>query len=235
MRGRLSKTRWLAIMVAALSLAGLLGWWQLHEGHDHDQPTDHDHDLHAETKEPEAPPSGQVKLTPEAVQLAKIETAPVVLGPLDNRVSFTGELVFNEERLAKIRSRVPGRVVQIVADYGQMVKPGEVLAIIDSVELSQAQMASRQAAAKFNAAQKAYDRARQLYEGKAISRAELQERQARLEVERADLDYAQNRLRLLGAGGVRVFAERLPVRRLPSPCAHPSPAGSWTGKSPPAW
>jgi cobalt-zinc-cadmium efflux system membrane fusion protein len=162
---------------------------------------DHDHAKHTETKEPEAPAPGQVRLTPEAVQQAKIETAPVVLGPLDNRVLFTGELVFNEERLAKIRSRVPGRVVQIVADYGQMVKPGEVLAIIDSVELSQAQMGSRQAAAKLNAAQKAYDRARLLYEGKAISRAELQERQARLEVERADLDYAQNRLRLLGAGG----------------------------------
>ena len=184
---------------------------------------DHDHAQHADTKEPEAPVPGQVKLTPEAVQQAKIETAPVVLGPLDNRVSFTGELVFNEERLAKIRSRVPGRVVQIVADYGQMVKPGDVLAIIDSVELSQAQMGSRQAAAKFNAAQKAYDRARLLYEGKAISRAELQERQARLEVERADLDYAQNRLRLLGAGGAAsaslpkgsrsgaVFALRSPI------------------------
>ena len=61
-------------------------------------------------------------------------------------MSFTGELVFNEERLAKIHSRVPGRVVQIVADYGQMVKPGDVLAIIDSVELSQARMGSRQAA-----------------------------------------------------------------------------------------
>jgi cobalt-zinc-cadmium efflux system membrane fusion protein len=184
---------------------------------------DHDHDQHADTKEPEAAVPGQVKLTPEAVQQAKIETAPVVLGPLDNRVSFTGELVFNEERLAKIHSRVPGRVVRIVADYGQMVKPGDVLAIIDSVELSQARMGSRQAAAKFNAAQKAYDRARLLYEGKAISRAELQERQARLEVERADLDYAQNRLRLLGAGGVApaslpkgsrsgaVFALRTPI------------------------
>jgi cobalt-zinc-cadmium efflux system membrane fusion protein len=82
-------------------------------------------------------------------------------------------------------------------------------------------MGSRQAAARFNAAQKAYDRARQLYEGKAISRAELQERQARLEVERADLDYAQNRLRLLGAGGAAslpkgsrsgaVFALRSPI------------------------
>ena len=116
-------------------------------------------------------------------------------------MTLTGELVFNEERLARIRSRVPGRVVRIVADYGQAVKPGSVLAIIDSVELSQAYMASRQAAARLNASQKAYDRARQLYEGKAISLAELQERQARLEVERADLENAQSRLRLLGAAG----------------------------------
>jgi cobalt-zinc-cadmium efflux system membrane fusion protein len=192
-RVRLSKTRWLVIIVAVLGLVGFWGWRHLNE--------DHDHDDHANEAKQEAPVAGQVKLSPEAVQLAKIETAPVVPGPLDNRVLFTGELVFNEERLAKIRSRVPGRGVQIVADYGQLVKPGEALAIIDSVELSQAQMGSRQAAARFNAAQKAYDRARQLYEGKAISRAELQERQARLEVEQADLDYAQNRLRLLGAGG----------------------------------
>ena len=71
-------------------------------------------------------------------------------------------------------------------------------------------MASRQAAARFNAAQKAYDRARQLYEGKAISLAELQERQARLEVERADLENAQNRLRLLGAGGVPPLCRKAP-------------------------
>ncbi len=206
-RVRLTKSRWLLFFLVALSLSGLAGWWYVHEGHDHDQHADHDHaqpddhDKHDDTKEPEAAVPGQVKLTPEAVRQAKIETAPVVLGPLDNQVLFTGELVFNEERLAKISSRVPGRVVQIVADYGQTVKPGDTLAIIDSVELGQAQMAARQAAARFNAAQKAYDRARQLFEGKAISRAELQERQARLEVERADLDNAQNRVRLLGAGG----------------------------------
>ena len=235
-------TWWLVIIAVVLGVGGFWGWEHLHEDHDHDQhdhharqeekqkpPQDHGHDQHddharkAPEKKEEPPQPGEVKLTPEAIKQTGIETAPVLLGPLDIRVSFTGELVFNEERLAKIHSRVPGRVVQIVADYGQMVKPGDVLAIIDSVELSQAQMGSRQAAAKFNAAQKAYDRARLLYEGKAISRAELQERQARLEVERADLDYAQNRLRLLGAGGIAsaslpkgsrsgaVFALRSPI------------------------
>jgi len=253
MRVSLSRAHWLIVTLIVLGIGGYLGWVFLIDRHDHahqaDEPVakqdhaghahkpgeEHDHSAHAQKpgekqdhvppgKRPEETPTpGQVKLTPEAVQQTKIETAPVVLGPLDNRVLFTGELVFNEERLAKIRSRVPGRVVQIVADYGQMVKPGDVLAIIDSVELSQAQMGSRQAAARFNAAQKAYDRARQLYEGKAISLAELQERQARLEVERADLDYAQNRLRLLGAGGAAsaslpkgsrsgaIFALRAPI------------------------
>ncbi len=212
-----TKAIWLVIILATLSVGTLLGWWYVHEEHGHDQHAGHDHGQHAgpdhdqhaghdhgpqaEHNESEAPRPGQVKLTPEAVQLAAIKTAPVVIGPLENQVSFTGELVFNEERLAKIRSRVPGRVVRIVADYGQVVKSGEVLAIIDSVALSQAQMAARQAGAKFNAAHMAYDRASQLYEGKAISRAELQERQARLEVERAELENAQNHLRLLGASG----------------------------------
>jgi cobalt-zinc-cadmium efflux system membrane fusion protein len=192
MRVGLSRTWFLAIIVILVA-AFFWVWRSSHE--------DHDHDHHAEAAKQETQAPGQVTLTPEAVKQAGIETAPVRLGPLYNRVFFTGELVFNEERLARIRSRVPGRVVQIVADYGQAVQAGDVLAIIDSVELSQARMASRQAAARFNVAQQALDRARQLYEGKAMSLAELQERQARLEVERADLENAQNRLRLLGAGG----------------------------------
>jgi cobalt-zinc-cadmium efflux system membrane fusion protein len=197
-----------------------LGWY-VYERREHSQYDDHDHAKQVEKKEPEASPPGQVKLTHEAVQQAGIATTPVVLGPLDNRVTFTGELVFSEERLAKIRSRVPGRVVQIVADYGQAVQSGEVLAIIDSVELSQARMAFRQAAARFKAAQKAYDRARQLYEGKALSMAELQERLARLEVERPDLENAQNRLRLLGAGGAAPL-----LKASPSETKTSFPAGS---------
>jgi cobalt-zinc-cadmium efflux system membrane fusion protein len=214
---RKTKTIRLLIILAALGASGMLGWWFIqpdhdhdqhaghnhnqHAGHDHSQHAGHDHDREDQSCEPETPHTGQVHLTPEAVQLANIKTSPVLSRALEQRVSFVGELVFNEERLAKIRSRAPGRVVRIVADYGQVVKPGSVLAIIESVELSLAHMASRQAAAKMAEAQKAYDRAGQLYEGKAISRAELQERQARLEVERAELENAQNRLRLLGAGG----------------------------------
>ena len=194
MRLRKNKTWWLAIIAFFLGMGAFWVWDHFHEDHDHDHHArkvqeekqkpqqEHGHGHHddharkAPEKKEEPLQPGEVRLTPEVIKQTGIETVPVLHGPMDIRVPFTGELVFNEERLAKIRSRVPGRVVQIVADYGQTVKAGDVLAIIDSVELGQARMAARQAAARFNAAQKSYDRARQLYEGKAISRAELQER-----------------------------------------------------------
>lgn len=210
-RGRPGLTWWLAVMAIMLGLAGYWSWRHFaenHQPHNHPQEQtqargpdcdhDHDHGRKVQDHAEPAPSAGQVRLTPEAIQQAHITTAPAQFGPMDIRVPFNGELVFNEERLAKIRSRVSGRVVRITADYGQPVRPGSLLAVIESVELGQAQMAWQQAQAKFRSARETYERACLLYEGKAISRAEYQERQARLEVERAELDQARNRLRLLG-------------------------------------
>ena len=101
-------TKWLAILIIILGVAVFWGWQQAPAEHDHQG---HDHDQCAEEAHQKAPVPGQVKLTPEAVKQAGIETGPVVLVPLDDRVQLTGELAFNEERLARIRSRVPGRVV----------------------------------------------------------------------------------------------------------------------------
>ena len=147
MRLRLNKNWWIAIIAFCLGMTAFWGWDHLHEDHDHDHhaqqvhkekqkpPQDHGHDHHddharkAPEKKEEPLQPGEVRLTPEVIKQAGIETVPVLHGPMDIRVSFNGELVFNEERLAKIRSRVPGRVVQVVADYGQLVKPGDILEI----------------------------------------------------------------------------------------------------------
>ena len=64
MRVRLSKTRWLVIIVVTLSAAGLLGWY-IYERHDHDQHADHDHAKHTDKpKEPEAPVAGPGEADP---------------------------------------------------------------------------------------------------------------------------------------------------------------------------
>ncbi|MHB9071965.1 MAG: efflux RND transporter periplasmic adaptor subunit [Desulfobaccales bacterium] len=146
----------------------------------------------------EAHKEGQVKLDPETVRQAGIKVAEVERGPMENKVLLTGELVFNEEKMARVSSRIAGRVVKIVADYGAAVRQGDVLAVIDSVELGQAQAAFLQAVAGYNVAQKAFERARLLWQGKAISQAEFQERQAKFDLAQAERDYAENRLHLLG-------------------------------------
>ncbi|MBI4794711.1 MAG: efflux RND transporter periplasmic adaptor subunit [Deltaproteobacteria bacterium] len=146
----------------------------------------------------EAHTPGQVKLDQEAIQRAKIEAAPATMGPMANKVLLTGELVFNEEKTARVSSRLSGRVVKIIADYGAEVKKGDALAVIDSVELGQAQNSFLQAVASYNVAQKAYERALLLWQEKAISQAEFLERQAKVELGKAERDFAENRLHLLG-------------------------------------
>ncbi|MEW6657304.1 MAG: efflux RND transporter periplasmic adaptor subunit [Thermodesulfobacteriota bacterium] len=176
------------------------------EGHEHDdqkkdahkpggnEKEDHKHEGHKN----EALPPGQVKLDPEAVKRANLKVEPVASGSLADKVQLTGELVFNEEKTARVSSRLAGRVVKITADYGAEVKKGDALAVIDSLELGQAQNAFLQAAASYRVAQKAYERARLLWQEKAISQAEFQERQAKFELSTSERDYAENRLHLMG-------------------------------------
>lgn len=187
-----------------------------HEDHEHEapkpeggKPEDHKpggdkhkddkHDGHKHADHPgEERPPGQVKLSPEAVKRANIKAEPVVAGALAGKMQLTGELVFNEEKTARVSSRLAGRVVKITADYGAEVKKGDPLAVIDSVELGQAQNSFLQAAASYRVAQKAYERARLLWQEKAISQAEFLERQAKFELATSERDFAENRLHLLG-------------------------------------
>ena len=162
--------------------------------HKDDKHDGHKHEGHKD----EAHPPGQVKVSPEAVKLANIKMEPVAAGALASKVQLTGELVFNEEKTARVSSRLVGRVVKINADYGAEVKKGDALAVIDSVELGQAQNSFLQAAASYRVAQKGYERARLLWQEKAISQAEFLERQAKFELAKSERDYAENRLHLLG-------------------------------------
>ncbi|MCL4501036.1 MAG: efflux RND transporter periplasmic adaptor subunit [Deltaproteobacteria bacterium] len=179
-------------------------------GHESQQHESDDHDArkpegrksggkkkHEDHKD-EAREPGQVKLSPEAATRANLKVEPASAGPMAEKVQLTGELVFNEEKMARVSSRIAGRVVKIVADYGAAVRQGDVLAVMDSVELGQAQAAFLQSVAGYNLAQKAFERARLLWQEKAISQAEFLERKAKLELAQAERDYGENRLHLLG-------------------------------------
>jgi len=114
------------------------------------------------------------------------------------RRDFPGTIQPNENARAEITPLVRGRVVDVYADVGQEVKTGTLLARLYSSEVGQAQSTYLKAMAGLHEAELAFDRARDLLKAKAVSRAELQRREAEVKSLRAEGREARARLELLG-------------------------------------
>ena len=135
---------------------------------------------------------------------ANIKIEEVSLRSLENVLQVPGNVQFNENKLAHVGSRVPGRVVEVRANLGDKVKQDDSLAVIDSTELGTAQSEYLKAKANFLAQEKAYERAKKLLEGKAISLGEYQKREAEYMTVRAEFKAAEDKLHLLGLSEAEV-------------------------------
>jgi cobalt-zinc-cadmium efflux system membrane fusion protein len=147
---------------------------------------------------PAAVHSGIVHLTSEAVAQARIATGPVTRGQFRMQRDFPGTVRPNENALAEVFSLVRGRVVDVYADVGQEVKAGSPLARLYSSEAGQSQSTYLKSRATVREAERAFARAQDLLAAKAISRAELQKREAEALSARAGAREARAHLELLG-------------------------------------
>jgi Cu(I)/Ag(I) efflux system membrane fusion protein len=74
----------------------------------------------------------RVQLTPYRVVLAGVGTSEVRYLPLSREITTFGSVEFNQTTEAHIAARQKGRIVKLYANYdGQMVEPGEKLAVLD--------------------------------------------------------------------------------------------------------
>jgi cobalt-zinc-cadmium efflux system membrane fusion protein len=150
---------------------------------------------------------GVLHLTSEELARTVIEVAPVVRGQLLVPREFPATVQANENELAEVTTLIRGRVVKVYVDVGQDVKKDALLAMLHSTDLGVAEGAYLKSAAKLHEAKLAYARARDLYEQKVVSLAELQRREASMKTAQAEAREARNRLDLLGVPGQEV--ERL--------------------------
>lgn len=104
----------------------------------------------------------------------------------------------DETRVARIGASVTGRITDLKAIVGQNVKKGEVLASLTSTELSVAQAGFLKAFSAKSLAERAAQRAQQLFEADVIGAAELQRRQTELHQAEADMSAAHDQLKVLG-------------------------------------
>lgn len=149
---------------------------------------------------------------PASVQAS---TDPSVIRPNDNLMkdikvgtaeslsvgqSFTvaARIDVDETRVTRVGSPVLGRISSLLVQEGQQVKKGQVLALLNSTGLSDAQLGFLKALSAKQLTQRAVDRAQQLLKADVIGAAELQRREAELSEATAELDAARDQLVLLG-------------------------------------
>lgn len=176
-----------------------------HEGHtDADEHVDGtgpdahgDHDEHEE---------GVVELTPEAASRAEIRTAPVEQRFFAAELSTTGQVDFDQTRLAHVSPRISGRVHRVHAVLGQEVGAGQALAEIDSIELGQSKAAFLQAKAREELARKSFGRIQSLLTDRIASEQEVLEAEAGLREATAALQTAGETLHLYGLSQSQIDA-----------------------------
>lgn len=106
---------------------------------------------------------------------------------LIDAVNVPGRIEVQQNRLAKIGSPVVGRISDIRVTLGQKVKQNEVLAKVNSVELTQMQLSYIKAKQQIELKTKAFERAELLFNAGVISKAEMLRIQTELEAVKAEL------------------------------------------------
>lgn len=151
---------------------------------------------------------GIVKLPGDAQQRIGLRTVVAEIRKVPFMLRTTGELEANADQVAHVGTRVPGRTVRIAGSVGDRVKAGEVLAVIESVELGEAQSAFLEAQARHDLAQSAYTRKLNLFRSELTAEKEVQEAENALRVARIDQEKAENHLKLFGytAGRIQKLA-----------------------------
>ncbi|MDR4496244.1 MAG: efflux RND transporter periplasmic adaptor subunit [Nitrospirales bacterium] len=97
----------------------------------------------------------------------RIETAEIRYSPSTPILTLAAKVDFGEDQYSKISSPLSGRVIEVRKKLGTEVKDGEILLIVDSPQISEAYAKFVQKASQVEYAQRAYDLAKDLYEGRA--------------------------------------------------------------------
>ena len=150
-----------------------------------------------------------IKAGPALLERVKVGTP----GSAEVREAFrvSGRVDVDEARVARIGAPVTGRITELEATAGQNVRRGQLLATLTSTELSGAQLGYLKAYSQRQLAERAAQRAQQLFDADVIGLAELQRRQSELVQADAEVSAARDQLKVLGmseSGLLKLSASR---------------------------
>ncbi len=146
-----------------------------------------------------APPeAGVVQLSPAQVVAAGLTYAVAERRSGPGGLSATGQIEAASGRLARVGTRVAGRVTRVLAAEGDRVNAGAVLARIDAPELAEATAEYLAANAEAKVAREIADRERRLFERGISSEREWRQAEAGAIRAESGKESAEGRLHSLG-------------------------------------
>ena len=191
------------LMALALLLASGTAWWL--QGKGAAKP------LATQPAGAKAPPD-RLRFTAGAPQLNYVQTAQAEATAMPSTETLPARIALDEDVTARVSTPVAGRVVQIHVQLGDNVARGAALVSLDAPDFGAAVADLRKAQADRVRKSEAYQRARQLYEGEAIARRDLETAEADLRAADAEIQRARLRVQNLNRGSAHIEGEQLVLR-----------------------
>jgi cobalt-zinc-cadmium efflux system membrane fusion protein len=160
-----------------------------------------------------APPPNELWITQKQIREAGIATTEVADRAVGNSLSTTGRVAFSDARVGHVFSPVTGRVTSCLAALGQQVRRGTPLAILQSPDLAAAVSDVEKADADLVAAQRDYERQKELYEGHAAAQRDLEAAESNYRKAKAEQVRAAQKASMLSGGshGTQEYVLRAPI------------------------
>jgi membrane fusion protein, heavy metal efflux system len=148
-------------------------------------------------------------------QMAHVQVLTVQLTMLPRTLRLTGAVAYNSFRTTPVITQVSGPVSRVVVVPGQKVQKGEPMLYVASPDYSQLRTNYLKTKAAYVLAQKAYARARDLYEHKAIAEQNLEQAESAEVQASGDLAAAQAALKVMGIADPDALVQGPPSFEVP--------------------
>jgi len=169
-----------------------------HGHHAEEHEDGHDEEEHADDGEEGHEDDGPIRLSSDEQKEFDIVLAKAEASSLEKYVDLPGELVLNADQVAHVVPRVAGIIREVKKKQGDLVREGEVMAVIESRDLADAKAEFLAARERNELASMSYSREERLWNKKITSEQEyLDARQAQVEA-RIALRSAEQKLHALG-------------------------------------
>ena len=161
------------------------------------------HAEHAgEKKEGGRGESEELTLTTEEAERAGVKVEEVKPQALGETLVVTATIRPDQDKVARIASRIEGRITSAPAKLGDRVRAGQALATLDSVAVGEAHAAWMQAQSDLRIAESDFQRAESLVKDEIVPRKDFLRAQAERDKAAAAVRAAAGRLRVLGGSAV---------------------------------